>query len=140
VGVVSQDESFDALFDEATERVKQQEIPDEWGPLRQTEEGERLLARFLGRDELPPFNDTVFRFVDYPGDPEPFYLKRTAQLEQVLENANVGDIVGLVRGRDKDIGKPNPMQTWDGWTRPCDEPLVSGASDTPADDDDGIPF
>ena len=56
----------------------------------------------------------------------------------MLENANVGDIVGLVRGRDKDIGKPNPMQTWEGWARPCDEPL--GALRERGGDDDGIPF
>ena len=42
----------------------------------------------------------------------------------MLENANIGDIVGLVRGVDKDIGrKPNPMQTWDGLARTCDEPF-----------------
>jgi hypothetical protein len=128
--------TFEELFAEAEHDLKKQEIPDEWGYLRQTEEGERILARFLGRDEMPPFNDVVFRFVEYPtqGEPSPFYLKRAAQLEQVLENANVGDIVGIVRGQDKDIGKPNPMQTWAGWTRPCDEPF--GGTQT----DDGIPF
>jgi hypothetical protein len=88
---------------------------------------------------MPPFGDTVFRFVSYPGA-EPFYLRRTSQLEQVLENAAVGDIVGLVRGRDKDIGKDRPMQTWAAWTRPCDEPLTaSGSSGEPKADND-IPF
>jgi hypothetical protein len=137
---MSPDEGFDELFNEASERVKKQEISDEWGPLRKTEEGERLLTRFIGRDELPPFNDRVIRFVDYPGEPTPFYLRSKAQLEQVLENANVGDIVGLVRGRDKDIGKPNPMETWDGWVRPCDEPLAADETAEAAEDDDGIPF
>lgn len=131
-------DEFDELFAEAEQNLKKQEIPDEWGPLRQTSEGERLLTRFVGRDELPPFNDTVFRFVTYPGQPEPFYLRRAAQLEQVLERASVGDIVGLVRGADKDIGKPNPMQTWDGWVRPCNEPFTGPAP--AADGDDGIPF
>jgi hypothetical protein len=130
-------DTFEELFAEAEQNLKRQEIPDDWGPQRQTEEGERLLTRFLGRDELPPFNDVVFRFVSYPGTPEPFYLRRTAQLERVLENASIGDIVGLVRGRDKDIGKPNPMQTWDGWARPCSEPL--GAAE-PAGADSDIPF
>jgi hypothetical protein len=122
-------DTYEELFAEADARLKKQEIPDEWGYLRQTEEGERILARYLGRDTLPPFDDAVFRFVSYPGDPEPFYLRHKAQLEQVLENANVGDVVGLVRGQDKDIGKPNPMETWDGWVRPCDEPLVGAAAD-----------
>jgi hypothetical protein len=71
-------------------------------------------------------------------------LKRKAQLDRVLDGVSVGDIVGLVRGRDKDIGKDNPMETWDGWSRPCDEPLVAAesdesAGDTPAAKDD-IPF
>jgi hypothetical protein len=74
---------------------------------------------------MPPFDDVVFRFTTYPGEFDPFYLKRTAQLERVLEGAKPGDIAGLVRGRDKDIGKANPMQTWDGWIRPCNEPLVA---------------
>ena len=121
---------FEGLFAEAERSLKRQEIPEEWGELRKTSEGERLLARFLGREELPPFNEPVFRFVDYPGEPRPFHLKRVAQLERVLENANVGEIVGLVRGRDKDIGKQNPMQTWEGWTHPCDDPLgFSSTSD-----------
>src|SRR5262249_50749002 len=119
----------DALFAEAEQNLKKQEIPDEWGELRQTVEGERILARYLGRDTLPPFDDVVFRFVEYPGEPRPFYLKHKAQLEHVLDNANGGELVARVRGRDKDIGKPNPMQTWDGWARRCDEPLG-----------DGIPF
>jgi hypothetical protein len=130
-------DEFERLFAEAEANVKRQEIPDDWGPLRPTEEGERLLTRYLGSDALPPFNDVVFRFVSYPGVPEPFYLRRTAQLEAVLASAAIGDIVGLVRGRDKDIGKPNPMQTWDGWSRPCDEPL--GAA-KPATADDDVPF
>ena len=75
------------------------------GGRRQTSEGERLLTRFIGQDELPPFADKMFRFVSYPGEPQPFYLKRAFQLEKVLEHANVGDIVGLVRGADKDIGR-----------------------------------
>ena len=118
-------DEFDDLFAEAEQNLKKQEIPDDWGSLRQTEEGERILARYLGQEVMPPFNDVVFRFVTYPGEPEPFYLKHKAQLEQALENASVGDIVGLVRGRDKDIGKPNPMETWDGWARPCDEPFTT---------------
>ena len=128
---------FEELFTQAETNLKQQEIPEQWGWLRQTQEGDRLLTRYLGRETMPPFNDTVFRFVTYPGQPEPFYLKRTAQLEQVLENASIGDIVGLVRGRDKDIGKPNPMQTWAGWARPCDEPLGPAK---PAGGDSDIPF
>jgi hypothetical protein len=128
-------DTFEKLFASAEQNLKKQEIPDEWGPLRTTEEGERLLGRFIGRDELPPFNDTVFRFVSYPGPPQPFYLRRAAQLENVLTNASLGDIVGLVRGLDKDIGKANPMQTWDGFVRPCAEPLGTAA---PAGD--GIPF
>lgn len=128
---------FEQEFLQAEQDLKKQEIPDEFGPLRQTEEGERILTRFIGRDKLPPFNDGILRFVDYPGEPRPFYLKSKAQLERVLENASVGDIVGLVRGRDKDIGKERPMQTWAGWTRPCDEPL--GAAELAGDDDD-IPF
>src|SRR5262249_55809031 len=115
--------NFEALFAEAQERLKRQEIPDEWGELRQTEEGERLLARFIGRDKRPPYDDPVSGFVTYPGEPTPFYLRRVAQLEQALEGAQHGDVVGLVRGADKDIGRPNPMQTWAGWIRPCDEPL-----------------
>jgi hypothetical protein len=115
--------AFEDLFAQAEQSLKQQEIPQEWGELRQTTEGERLLTRFLGRVELPPFNDVMLRFVDYPGKPTPFYMKSKAQLEQVVANANVGDIVGLVRGRDKDIGKSFPMETWDGWVRRCDEPL-----------------
>jgi hypothetical protein len=135
--------AFDDLFTEAEDNLRKQEIPEEWGWLRHTQEGERLLARYLGRETLPPFDDTVFRFVTFPGDPEPFYLKRTAQLERVLKNAGVGDIVGLVRGRDKDIGRDNPMQTWAGWVRPCDDPLTASApSGEPVagDDGDGIPF
>jgi hypothetical protein len=120
-------EEYERLFSDAEQNLKKQEVPDEWGYLRDTEEGERLLARFLGRDTLPPFDDVVFRFVTYPGRPEPFYLRHKAQLERVLESASVGDIVGLVRGRDKDIGKPNPMQTWQGWVRPFDEPLGGGS-------------
>jgi hypothetical protein len=127
-------DTYEELFSEAEQSLKKQEIPDEWGYLRETQAGERILARYLGRDTLPPFDDAVFRFVSYPGEPEPFYLKHKAQLERVLDNANVGDIVGLVRGQDKEIGKPNPMQTWDGWSRPCDEPLAGG------DDDGEIPF
>jgi hypothetical protein len=134
-------DTFDDLFAEAEQNLKRQEIPDSWGPLRSTEEGERILARFIGRDVMPPFDDVVFRFVAYPGEPEPFYLKHKAQLERVLENANIGDIVGLVRGADKDIGRPNLMQTWDGWIRPCDEPLVASNGDTAdADAETGIPF
>jgi hypothetical protein len=128
---------FESLFTEAEQNLKRQEIPDSWGWLRKTEEGERILARFIGREVMPPFDDVVFRFVTYPGDPEPFYLKRTAQLERVLEAANLGDIVGLVRGRDKDIGREHPMQTWDGWVRPCDEPLVAREPTAAGDD---IPF
>ena len=128
---------FDELFTEAEENLLKQEIPDQWGYRRDAEEGERLLARYLGQEVLPPFNDVVYRFVTYPGEPEPFYLKHKAQLAAVLENAAVGDIVGLVRGRDKDIGKPNPMETWDGWVRACDEPLVGGGDRV---GDDGIPF
>jgi hypothetical protein len=127
---------FDDLFAEAEENLKRQEAPEEWGELPPTGEGDRLLTRYLGADKLPPFNDGVQRFIDYPGEPRPFYLKSKAQLDRVLENANVGDIVGLVRGRDKDIGKERAMECWDGWTRPCDEPL-GGA---PQEDDDGIPF
>lgn len=129
---------FDALFAEAEANLKKQEVPDEWGELRPTTDGERLLTRFIGRDVEPQFNDTVFRFVEYPGEPRPFYLKRTVQLEQVLAGAKLGDIVGLVRGGDKDIGKANPMQTWDGWMLPCDEPL--GGAQAAADADDGISF
>jgi hypothetical protein len=128
-------DTFDELFVEADERLKKQEIPDNWGYLRQTQEGERILARFIGREVMPPFDDVHFRFVAYPGEPEPFYLKHKAQLERVLENAQVGDIVGLVRGKDKDIGKPNPMETWDGWARPCEEPLTAAGPGG-----DGIPF
>jgi hypothetical protein len=141
-------DQFDDLFATAEENLKKQEIPDDWGWLRPTEEDERILARFLGTEEMPPFNDVYHRFVSYPGDPEPFYLKRKAQLDRVLENANVGDIVGLIRGHDKDIGKEYPMQTWDGWVRPCDEPFASspqagsdkptgGGGPAPGDD---IPF
>jgi hypothetical protein len=61
-------DTFEELFAEAEQDLKKQEIPDEWGPLRTTEEGERILARFIGRDEMPPFNDVVFRFVEYPGE------------------------------------------------------------------------
>jgi hypothetical protein len=44
-----------------------------------------------------------------------------------------------VRGRDKDIGKENLMETWDGWIRPCDEPL---GTDMPVQEasERGIPF
>jgi hypothetical protein len=133
-------DSFEALFAEAEADLKRQEIPDEWGPLRQTEEGDRILARYLGRDTLPPFDDTVFRFVDYPGDPTPFYLRRTVQLEQALDNADVGDVVGLVRGRDKVIaGREHAMQSWAGWARECDEPLT-GAAASASHGGDGIPF
>jgi hypothetical protein len=131
-------DTFEELFAEAEENLKKQEIPDDWGWLRPTEEGERILARFLGTEVMPPFNDVYHRFVTYPGEPSPFYLKRKAQLNRVLENANVGDIVGLIRGRDKDIGKDNPMETWDGWVRPCGEPL--DVASPAASDDDGIPF
>jgi hypothetical protein len=131
-------DGFDDLFAKAEENLKKQEIPDEWGELRQTEEGERILARYLSRDELPPYGDVVFRFAAFPGEPKPFYLKRAAQLEAVLENANLGDIVGLVRGKNKDIGKPNPMQTWDGWVRPYEEPLTGSAASAGGDED--IPF
>src|SRR5262245_64950241 len=135
-------DTFEEEFAGAEERVKAQEIPDAFGELRQTKEGDRLLTRYLGRDVLPPFDDVVFRFVSYPGEPRPFYLRKVAQLEHVLENAAVGDIVGLVRGRDKDIGKPNPMQTWDGWIKPCDEPLgATGTADGAGGGaDDDIPF
>jgi hypothetical protein len=129
-------DSFEALFAEAEQNLKHQEIPDDWGPMRATSEGDRLLTRYLGDETLPPFNDTVHRFVDYPGEPQPFYLKYKAQLARVLETANIGDIVGLVRGKDKDIGKPNPMETWDGWVRPCDEPLAA----RPGDADGDLPF
>ena len=128
---------FEELFAEAEADVEKQQIPEEWGPKRQTEEGERLLTRFIGREEEPPFGDIVFRFVTYPGKPEPFHLKRTAQLERVLENATVGDVVGLVRGKDKDIGRERPMQTWAGFVRPCDEPL---GPTKPAGADSDIPF
>jgi hypothetical protein len=130
-------DTYEDLFAEAEENLKKQEIPDDWGWLRKTEEGERLLTRFLGREVMPPFDDVVFRFTSYPGKFDPFYLKRTAQLEQVLENAKPGDIVGLVRGKDKDIGKANPMQTWDGWIRPCNEPLDGNE---PAAAGNDIPF
>ena len=130
-------ENFDELFGEASERVKRQEIPDEWGPLRQTEEGERLLTRFLGRDTLPPFDDAVFRFIDYPGGPSRSTCGTRRSSSTCSRTRTSATSSGLVRGRDKDIGKPNPMQTWDGWVRPCDEPLV--ATDV-EDDGDGIPF
>lgn len=133
-------DKFDDLFAESEANLKRQETPDEWGPLRQTQEGERLLTRFAGRDELPPFNDKVLRFVDYPGEPTPFYLKSKYQLEKVVENAQVGDIVGLVRGRDKDTGREHPMETWDGWIRSCDEPFAGPAPEADSGDDDGIPF
>ena len=136
MSVPNKDE-FDDLFAEAEDNLKKQEIPDDWGWLRPTEEGERILARFLGREVMPPFDDVIFRFTTYPGEFDPFYLKRTAQLERVVDNANPGDIVGLIRGRDKDIGKSHPMQTWDGWIKPCNEPLVAVKA---ADTDDGIPF
>jgi hypothetical protein len=135
MGTVSDD--LEALFAQSEENLKKQEIPDDWGWLRSTEEHERILSRFLGTDVMPPFSDVYHRFVTYPGDPKPFYMKRKAQLDRVLENANVGDIVGLVRGRDKDIGKANPMETWDGWVRSCDEPLFAAKT---TDGDDGIPF
>jgi hypothetical protein len=127
--------AFDDLFRVAEENLRKQEIPEDFGPLRQTEEGERLLTRFLGREVMPPFDDVVFRFLDYTTG-EPFYLKSKAQLAAVLEKANIGDIVGLVRGKDKDIGKPHPMETWDGWVRPCDEPL--GASKQPDSEPTGV--
>jgi hypothetical protein len=130
-------DDFEKEFREAEERLRRQEIPVEWGSARQTQEGDRILARFLGRELQPPFDDVVFRFVSYPGEPQPFYLKRTVQLERVLDNAKVGDIVGLKRGQDKDIGRPNPMQTWDGFVKPCAEPL--GRASGPAPDSD-IPF
>jgi hypothetical protein len=53
-------DTYEELFAEADARLKKQEIPDEWGYLRQTEEGERILARYLGRDTLPLFDDAVF--------------------------------------------------------------------------------
>jgi hypothetical protein len=126
---------FEELFAEAEQNLKEQEVPDEWGPLRQTTEEERLLARYLGRVQHPLYGDDVFRFVTYPGY-EPFYLRYKTKLAQVLEGANAGDITGLVRGRDRDIGKDNPMETWAGWARPCDEPLASTAVAT----ESGIPF
>jgi hypothetical protein len=132
------DELVDREFAAAEERVKRQEIPDGWGPLRQTAEGDRILTRYLGSELVPPFGDVVFRFVDYPGEPRPFHLRRTAQLESVLENAQLGDIVGHVRGRDTSIGIPNPMQTWDGWERSSDEPLGPAAPAAAADRD--LPF
>jgi hypothetical protein len=132
------DELVDREFAGAEERVKRQEIPEDWGPLRQTAECDRILARYLGSELVPPFGDMIFRFVDYPGEPRPFHLRRTAQLESVLESAQLGDIVGLVRGHDKDIGKPNPMQTWDGWVRSCDEPLGPAAPAAAADRE--LPF
>jgi hypothetical protein len=117
-------EDFDALFGAAEEDLKKQEVPDEWGELRQPAEGERVLGRYLGEGVMPPFNDVVYRFVDYPGEPRPFYLKYRAQLGLVMEEKApaIGDIVGLVRGRDKDTGKPNLMETWSGWSRPYNEP------------------
>jgi hypothetical protein len=134
--------NFEELFVEAEQNLEGQEIPAEWGWLLSTQESERLLTRFLGTHAVPPFNDVYHRFVTYPGDPEPFYMKRKAQLDKVLENAKPGDIVGLVRGRDRDIGKPNPMETWDGWVRPCADTL--NAPQPPAGTgqgtDDGIPF
>ena len=94
--------------------------------------GSGCLRASLAASSCRRSTTSIFRFVDYPGEPRPFYLKRAAQLDRVLENAGDGDIVGLVRGRDKDIGKPNPMQTWEGWTRPCDEPLgLSSTGDEP---------
>ena len=98
---------------------------------------------------MPPFNDVVYRFVDYPGEPTPFYLRHKAQLGQALQDARpaVGDIVALVRGADKHIGKPNPMQTCAVRARPADDP-VRGTEAAPAAPrspggttaDDGIPF
>jgi hypothetical protein len=136
---MSATDGFDDLFAKAEENLKKQEIPDEWGELRQTEEGERILARYIGRDELPPYNDVVFRFVSYPGEPAPFYLKRAAQLETALESAsaNLGDIVGLVRGKNRDVGKAHPMATWEAWARSCDEAL---GTQPLAGDDSDIPF
>jgi hypothetical protein len=136
---------FESLFAEAEENLKKQEIPDDWGYLRRTEEGDRVLCRFLAFDELPPFGDEIIRCVSYPGEPEPFYLKATAQLRRVFENAGLGDLVGAVRGFDRDVGRERPMQTWDGWIRPCNEPLGvkpgPGNDTTPdATEDDGIPF
>jgi len=128
-------DAFEALFAEAEAELKKQEIPEDWGELRRTDEGERLLARYLGSETLPPFDDIYFRFVEYP-DGAPFHLKYKFQLSEALKDASVGDIVGLVRGADKDIGKPNPMETWEGWSRPCDKPLAVSA---PAADND-IPF
>jgi hypothetical protein len=135
-------QEFDELFAQAERDLERQEIPAEWGELRQTTEGERLLARYLGDETMPPFNDTVHRFVTYPGEPRPFYLRFKAQLARVLEGASIGDIVGLVRGRDKDIGKPNPMETWEGWSRPCSEPLTreQPAESDPQSGGGGIPF
>ena len=124
---------FDDLFDEAEEELRQQETPEAWGELRQPAEHERLLARYLGEDVMPPFNDVVYRFVDYPGEPTPFYLKHKAQLGKAIDEANVkvGDIVALVRGADKDIGKPNPMETWAVRAKPCDDPVPGRRSRHP---------
>lgn len=79
-------DSFEALFAEAEQNLKEEEteIPDEWGPLRQTEEGGRLLTRYLGRGPTPRYKNPVFRFVAYPGEPTPFYLTHKWGLEQVL--------------------------------------------------------
>lgn len=135
---------FDGMFNEAEEELREQETPEEWGELRQPAEHERLLTRYLGQDVMPPFDDVIYRFVDYPGEPTPFYLKHKAKLGQALDGAGpaVGDIVALVRGEDKDIGKPHPMETWAARAKPCSDPLP-GAAPTAAGGvalDDDIPF
>ena len=94
------DTSFEELFAEAEANVKKQEIPDEWGSRRDTEEGERLLARFIGRDELPPFNDVVFRFVSYPGEPQPLLAAGTTGVQlsaQRLDHQHQRTWVAVVR-------------------------------------------
>jgi hypothetical protein len=129
--------AFDDLFEAAEEELRQQETPEEWGELRQPAEHERLLTRYLGEALLPPFGSVIYRFVDYPGERTPFYLKHKAQLGKGLEDANaqVGDVVALVRGGDKDIGKDYPMETWAVRAKPWTDPQTGGASPT-----DGIPF
>ena len=124
--------AFGELFDDAEEELRQQEVPEAWGELRQPAEHERLLTRFLGEALLPPFNNVILRFVDYPGEPTAFYLKHKTQLGRGLDDANaqVGDVVALVRGEDKDIGKEHPMETWAVRAKPCSEPLPGGAGPT----------
>lgn len=50
-------DEFDELFNESEENLRKQEIPEDWGYLRVAEEGDRILARYLREDVLPPFND-----------------------------------------------------------------------------------